>query len=94
MGQSPIKKDNKVVIEKLKVNLHPNDQAEPLADRDRSSYMKAGEVGKWSHLHNKCGWKYRLNLRLNQLLDTDSPIVERSTLFSPTQSIESGQLSE
>ena len=47
-------------------NAPPNDQAEPQADRARSSILKAGTVGKWSSLHNKGGWKHRLNLRLNQ----------------------------
>ena len=45
--------------------MHPNDQAEPQADRDRSSILKAGVVGKRRPLNNECEWKHRLNLRLN-----------------------------
>ena len=56
------------------IEIRSNDQAELQADRARNSFLKAGEVGKWSSLHNQCGWKHRLNLRLNQLLGPGSPI--------------------
>ena len=70
-----------------------NDQAEPQADRDRNSFHKAGEVGRWSPCPFRVRMKASTQSPTQSVVGTRPPDCRKKHAFLTDSINISGQMS-